>query len=92
MLSDTDKSQMEETLRSEVGDVRNTRIVCRRGEAWLPQNLALANVAAARSIVVVGAGDDAATVKVLLAGALSPPTHPMRTSWPRSAMLRPRPL
>ena len=58
---------MEETLRSEVGDLRNTRIVCRRGEPWLPQNLALADVAAARSIVVVGAGDDAATVKVLLA-------------------------
>ena len=56
VLSDTDKSEMEETLRSEVGDVRNTRIVCRRGEPWLPQNLTLANVAAASSIVVVGPG------------------------------------
>jgi ion channel POLLUX/CASTOR len=67
IVSTHDKTEMEETLRSEVGDPRTTRIVCRSGEPWLPQNLVLGNVARAKSIIVVGDGDDAATVKVLLA-------------------------
>lgn len=67
IVANVEKIEMEETLRAEVGDTRNTRIVCRRGEPWLPSSLELANASRARSIVVVGEGGDAVTVKTLLA-------------------------
>jgi len=67
ILSSTDKTEMEDLLRDAVPDTRNTRVVCRSGEPWLPRNLEMVNVAAARSIVVVSEGSDADTVKVLLA-------------------------
>ncbi len=66
ILASTDKTEMEETLRDFIDDTRTTRIVCRSGEPWLPRNLDLVNLAGARSVVVVGDGDDALTVKALL--------------------------
>ena len=76
ILSNHPKTEMEETLRSEVGDTGTTRVVCRSGEPWLAQNLTLGNVEGARSIVVVGGDDDSATVKVLLAiRAAAPEAH-----------------
>ena len=67
IVSDTDKTEMEEVLRRTVPDTKNTRLVCRRGEPWLVENLELANIGQARSIVIIGDGNDAATVKVVLA-------------------------
>ncbi len=67
VLAGHDKTEMEETLRLAIPDLRTTRLVCRSGEPWMPRNLELVNLASARSVVVVGDGDDAATVKVLLA-------------------------
>ncbi len=67
VLADHDKTEMEETLRAAIGDLKTTRLVCRSGEPWMPRNLELVNLALARSVVVVGDGDDATTVKVLLA-------------------------
>jgi len=67
IVADTEKSEMEETLRGQIDDFKTTRIVCRRGDPWLPRNLDLANVKGARSIIVVEEGNDASTVKVLLA-------------------------
>ena len=58
---------MEEALHEFIGDTRTTRIVCRSGEPWLPANLEMANFARAKSVVVMGGGKDAATVKALLA-------------------------
>ena len=66
VLANHDKTEMEETLRSVVTDAKTTRIVCRNGEPWLPRNLDLVNLAGARSVIVVGDGNDALTVKVLL--------------------------
>ena len=66
VMANHDKTEMEETLRSTVGDQKTTRIVCRNGEPWLPRNLDLVNFAGARSVIVVGDGNDALTVKVLL--------------------------
>jgi Castor and Pollux protein voltage-gated ion channel component len=67
VLAERDKNEMEAALHDFIGDPRSTRIVCRSGEPWLPANLELANFAHAKSVVVMGAGSDAATVKALLA-------------------------
>jgi ion channel POLLUX/CASTOR len=67
ILADVDKTEMEETLRDAIEDSKTTRIVCRSGEPWLTKNLEIANLAGARSVVIVGDGSDTATVKTLLA-------------------------
>ncbi|MCU1397213.1 MAG: hypothetical protein JWN62_322 [Acidimicrobiales bacterium] len=67
ILADVDKTEMEETLRDAIPDTKTTRIVCRSGEPWVTKNLELANLAKARSVVIVGDGKDSSTVKSLLA-------------------------
>ena len=67
VLADVDKTEMEETLRDAIADLKTTQIVCRSGEPWVARNLEMANLAGARSIVIIGAGDDDNTVKTLLA-------------------------
>ncbi len=67
VLAATDKTEMEDVLRTAVPDTRTTRIVCRSGEPWIPRHLDMVNLAGARSVIVVGDGDDAQTVKALLA-------------------------
>lgn len=67
VLADVDKTEMEEALRDAIPDSKTTRIVCRSGNPWTGKNLELANLAAARSVVIVGDGSDASTVKALLA-------------------------
>ena len=67
VVADLDKTAMEERLRDTIGDTKTTRIVCRSGEPWDTKNLELANLTGARSIVIIGDGDDDSTVKTLLA-------------------------
>lgn len=67
VVADLDKTMMEERLRDSVGDTKSTVIVCRSGEPWEIKNLELANVSRARSIIIIGDGDDDSTVKTLLA-------------------------
>jgi ion channel POLLUX/CASTOR len=67
VLSPHEKTEMEESLRLHVPDTRTTHVVCRSGEPWLTESLAIANASAARSIIVVGGHGDAVTVKTLLA-------------------------
>ena len=67
ILADVDKTEMEETLRAAIEDTKTTRIVCRSGEPWATKNLEMVNLAGARSVVIVGAGQDTSTVKTLLA-------------------------
>ena len=67
ILADVDKTEMEETLRDAIDDMKTTRIVCRSGEPWVTKNLEIANLAGARSVVIVGNGTDTNTVKTLLA-------------------------
>ncbi len=66
VLADVDKTLMEDTLRDQIEDLRTTRLVCRSGNPSSPADLALVNLKAARSVVVIG-GNDAAVVKTLLA-------------------------
>jgi len=67
VVAEHEKTEMEETLRDAVGDLRTTRIVCRTGEPWLPKTMELAHLAGARSVVVISDGSDTSTVKSLLA-------------------------
>ncbi len=67
IVADVDKTVMEESLRDAVPDSKTTRIVCRRGETWVAKNLDLANLNGARSVVIVGDGNDTMVVKTLLA-------------------------
>ncbi|HEY4331128.1 MAG TPA: hypothetical protein VGM78_01110 [Ilumatobacteraceae bacterium] len=66
ILADVDKTVMEEALRDAIPDSKTTRIVCRRGEPWAAKSLELANIGGARSMVVVGDGNDTMVVKTLL--------------------------
>lgn len=66
ILADSDKPEMEDTLKDAIDDTKGTKIVCRTGDPWSLESLALANIAGARSVVIVGA-DDAAAVKTVLA-------------------------
>lgn len=67
VVAEQEKTEMEETLRDFIGDLRTTRIVCRTSEPWLPKTMELANLAGARSVVVISDGTDTSTVKSLLA-------------------------
>jgi voltage-gated potassium channel Kch len=70
ILGDRDKVEMEEELRSRLGDTGRTRIVCRTGSPIEPTDLDILSLDTARSIMVLSpAGDDpdAHVVKTLLA-------------------------
>lgn len=67
VVADHDKLEMEERLREAVPDTRTTKVVCRSGEPWNANTLAMANLAAARSVLVIGNGNDDRSVKTLLA-------------------------
>ncbi|MGH8908874.1 MAG: CASTOR/POLLUX-related putative ion channel [Egibacteraceae bacterium] len=67
MLAPRDVGDMDEELRDRVGDTKSTRIVCRSGNPAHPADLRLANIAAARSVIVLaGDGGDAEVVKTIL--------------------------
>ncbi|MEV0588334.1 potassium transporter TrkA [Nonomuraea sp. NPDC050310] len=79
ILADRDKPTMEEELRERLGDTGKTRIVCRTGRPTEPRDLALMNLDAARSIVVLspeGEDPDAHVMKILLALAKRAGQHP----------------
>ncbi|WP_354670864.1 potassium transporter TrkA [Actinomadura sp. DC4] len=69
VLADQDKVDMEEAIRHNVGDLGNTRVVCRRGDPLKPTDMELVSPGTARSIMVITppAGDaDTHVIKVLL--------------------------
>ncbi|MEW9552757.1 potassium transporter TrkA [Nonomuraea sp. NPDC050783] len=79
ILADRDKLDMEEDIRDHVGDLGRTRLVCRTGRPTEPHDLALMNLAAARSVVVLspeGEDPDAHVIKILLALAKREGAHP----------------
>ncbi|GAA3546783.1 lipoprotein [Nonomuraea rosea] len=79
VLAERDKLAMEEDLREHVGDLGRTRLVCRTGRPTEPRDLALMNLASARSVVVLspeGEDPDAHVIKILLALAKRTGIHP----------------
>ncbi|MCU1351078.1 MAG: TrkA-N domain protein [Acidimicrobiales bacterium] len=68
VLAQAPKDEMEDELRLKVPDTKTTRVVCRTGDPSRANDLALVNVAAARSIIVLAGEDgDAGVVKAVLA-------------------------
>lgn len=68
VLASEDKTHMEEDLRERVGQTGNTRVVCRTGSPWKPDDLELVNMKGAKSIIVLaGSEGDAGVVKTILA-------------------------
>lgn len=76
VVASEDKTAMEDTLRSTVPRTGATTIVCRSGQPWTGDALAMGNVGSARSVIVTGGEGDAETVKTLLAIHTSPDPNP----------------
>jgi voltage-gated potassium channel Kch len=77
VLSGEEKTVMERLIRDRVGHTGTTRVVCRTGDPSSPDDLGIVNIAEARSVVVLGGGDDgigdAEAVKAVLAVMSSDP-------------------
>jgi voltage-gated potassium channel Kch len=70
VLADRDKTEMEDEIKSRVGSLNGTRLVCRTGDPASPGDLELVSIDTARSIVVLGDDGptgDADAVKIVLA-------------------------
>jgi len=68
VLADMDKTEMEESLRAAVGDLKTTVLVGRRGDPSRPSDLELVAAADARSILVMSGDEgDAGAIKASLA-------------------------
>ncbi|MFM7582786.1 MAG: CASTOR/POLLUX-related putative ion channel [Caldilinea sp.] len=79
ILGDADKVEMEDQLREQVKDLKNTRLVIRSGSATEPNDLDLVNPYSARSIILLPPetdSPDSAVLKTLLALTKNlPPTQ-----------------
>lgn len=75
ILADQDKVEMEDQIRARVGNLRNTRIVCRSGSPIEQSDLELVSLATCRSIIVLSEDHDdpdSNTIKTVLAITNSP--------------------
>lgn len=79
VLGPGDKVEMQDRVRERVGDTRNTRVVCRRGDPTDVNDLEIASIHGARSIIVLappGDSPDSAVIKTLLAITNHPNRRP----------------
>jgi voltage-gated potassium channel Kch len=70
ILAEVSKTEMDDAVRARIPDTGTTRVVCRTGDPASPADLALVNVAGARSVVVLageGTEGDAGAVRATLA-------------------------
>lgn len=75
ILADKDKVEMEDEIREKVGDLRNTRVICRRGIPEDIRDLNIVNPLESKSIIILSppVGDaDAQTIKMILAVTNNP--------------------
>src|SRR5688500_4831047 len=86
VLADRDKVEMEDEIRDKVVNLRNTRVICRRGNPNDMKDLEIANPFDARSIIILAheqgaAGHasvnaDSQTIKTILAITNNPDRRP----------------
>jgi ion channel POLLUX/CASTOR len=70
VLSEKDKVEMEDEIRSRIGNFKNTKIICRSGNPNDLTDLDIANPYEAKSIIVLGRdnmNNDTQTIKTILA-------------------------
>ena len=75
IVADRDKVEMEDEIRTTLGDLGRLKVVCRTGNPLVPGDIALGNPDEARAIIVLappGPGGDEHVVKTLLAIVNSP--------------------
>lgn len=58
VLSEVEKTEMEEQIRSHVSDYKTTKVVCRKGNPLDTSDLAIVNVEAAKSIIILPPEDE----------------------------------
>ncbi len=79
VLADKDKVEMEDEIRSRVGSMRRTRLVCRRGDPMDMSDLELVSLDTAKSILILSheADDpDSDVIKTMLAITNNPNRKP----------------
>ena len=70
IMSGRDKVEMEDEIAAKVGDLKNTRIICRSGEPTDLFDIGIVNPEAARSIIILspeGDDPDSQVIKTILA-------------------------
>ncbi|MEP6902878.1 MAG: potassium transporter TrkA [Actinomycetota bacterium] len=76
ILAEKDKVEMEDEIRSKIGDTKNTRVVCRSGNPIDLVDLEIVNPHAAKSIVILSpdnnADADSQVIKMILAMTNNP--------------------
>ncbi len=79
ILAETDKVDMEDEIRSKIGDTKNTRVVCRTGNPIDLHDLEIINLHQARSIIIIApdtAEPDSSVIKTILAITNNPNRKP----------------
>jgi len=79
VMGDKDKLEMETEIKDRVGDFENTRIICRRGNPMEINDLSIASLNTAKSIIILASpiGDtDPSVIKVILAITKNPQRKP----------------
>jgi ion channel POLLUX/CASTOR len=80
ILADRDKVEMEDEIRSKVGDMKTTRVVCRSGNPIDLTDLEIVNPHASKSIIILSPEDtpdsDAQVIKMVLAITNNPNRRP----------------
>jgi ion channel POLLUX/CASTOR len=76
ILADKDKVEMEDEIRTKVGDTKNTRVVCRSGNPIDLFHLEIVNPHATKSVIILSpeeaANADAQVIKTILAMTNNP--------------------
>ncbi|MGZ4055523.1 MAG: CASTOR/POLLUX-related putative ion channel [Bacteroidia bacterium] len=70
ILADKDKVEMEDEIRDKIGNLKNTKIICRSGSPNDMDDLSIANPQASRSIIILAPEEgnaDPQTIKTILA-------------------------
>jgi len=79
IMSDRDKVEMEDEIADKVGDLKNTRIVCRSGDPTDLYDIGIANPRTCRSVIIVSPerdDPDSRVIKTILALVNDPGRRP----------------
>ena len=82
ILAEKDKVEMEDEIRAQVADTKNTKIICRTGSPLDLQDLEIANPRASRAIIILapetgaGGNPDPEVIKTILALTNNPDRRP----------------
>jgi voltage-gated potassium channel Kch len=79
ILAEKDKVEMEDEIRDQVGDTRNTKIICRTGSTLNLKDLEIVNPRESRSIIILAPeseNPDPEVIKTILALTNNPDRRP----------------